>query len=480
MARFRMMEVAFSASGAYWISKPFCLQVLAPAAGPRSPSRRRSAPCACAPAPPASRAGSPSGGESSTAPSSWSSLAWAASSSARAVAQQQGPPARSPDPAAGPPPAGRGPRRPAAPAPPASSAARANGSRPEHHLVAGRLQGHAGHLEEELAVGADEDLHDIDIGAKRADRLHIAPSCCCVPDRPIIDGPCPRPGDDAGVRPAAPAGAGQEAWFFCLRLLGGRYAFEAPLVTEVVRLGPLTRLPAAPSFLPGVFTHRGEVLPVLDIGQLVGQGAIAIRASHPRRHRPLRPVEGGGDLRRRGGAGGAPAPRASSRRRPRAPAWPSSSPAWRATSTARWPSSTCRGWSRPPAARAVPGGERRRVTGPSASSCMFQVGARVFASTVGDVVRIGNVPRRPAPRSWSRRPAWAPPSPASAASWWPTTEGGASRTLVVDQVLGVRTVAERGAPAAPRLRRRRAPLRRRHRPGAAATTPPPCSSISPP
>jgi purine-binding chemotaxis protein CheW len=73
--------------------------------------------------------------------------------------------------------------------------------------------------------------------------------------------------------------AGQEAWFFCLRILGGRYAFDALLVTEVVRLGPLTRIPAAPSFLPGVFTHRGEVLPVLDIGQLVGQGAISIRAS---------------------------------------------------------------------------------------------------------------------------------------------------------------------------------------------------------
>src|SRR5512132_1875950 len=80
-------------------------------------------------------------------------------------------------------------------------------------------------------------------------------------------------GDSAGQS------AGPEAWFFCLRLLGGRYAFEAPLVTEVVRLGPLTRLPAAPSSLPGVFTHRGEVLPVLDIGQLVGHSAVPIRAS---------------------------------------------------------------------------------------------------------------------------------------------------------------------------------------------------------
>ena len=79
--------------------------------------------------------------------------------------------------------------------------------------------------------------------------------------------------------PSTPGSGSGEAWFFCLRVLGGRYAFEAPLVTEVVRVGPLTRLPAAPSFLPGVFTHRGEVLPVLDIGQLVGQSAVPIRAS---------------------------------------------------------------------------------------------------------------------------------------------------------------------------------------------------------
>jgi purine-binding chemotaxis protein CheW len=77
-----------------------------------------------------------------------------------------------------------------------------------------------------------------------------------------------------GAPQSAPA-----AWFFCLRLLGGRYAFAAPLVTEVVRLGPLTRLPAAPAFLPGVFTHRGEVLPVLDVGPLVGHGATPIRPS---------------------------------------------------------------------------------------------------------------------------------------------------------------------------------------------------------
>src|SRR5512138_2803356 len=89
----------------------------------------------------------------------------------------------------------------------------------------------------------------------------------------MADAKLPEQGEPSG------GGTGPEAWFFCLRLLGGRYAFEAPLVTEVVRVGPLTRLPAAPSFLPGVFTHRGEVLPLLDVGQLVGQPAVPIRVS---------------------------------------------------------------------------------------------------------------------------------------------------------------------------------------------------------
>lgn len=62
----------------------------------------------------------------------------------------------------------------------------------------------------------------------------------------------------------------EDGWFFCLRMLAERYAFEAALALEVIRLGPLTRLPAAPSFLPGVFHHRGEVLAALDLGQLIG------------------------------------------------------------------------------------------------------------------------------------------------------------------------------------------------------------------
>ena len=78
--------------------------------------------------------------------------------------------------------------------------------------------------------------------------------------------------------PDIPSGA-SDAQLFCLRLLGGRYAFEASLVAEVVRLGPLTRLPAAPPFLPGVFSHRGEILAVLDVNQLFGMRPLPLGAA---------------------------------------------------------------------------------------------------------------------------------------------------------------------------------------------------------
>lgn len=85
------------------------------------------------------------------------------------------------------------------------------------------------------------------------------------------------------TRSLTPAAATPEhdpcARLFGVRIAGGRYAFAARLVTEVVRMGPLTRLPGAPSFLPGVFAHRGEVIPVLDVAQLAGFGATPIGSS---------------------------------------------------------------------------------------------------------------------------------------------------------------------------------------------------------
>jgi purine-binding chemotaxis protein CheW len=46
------------------------------------------------------------------------------------------------------------------------------------------------------------------------------------------------------------------------------YAVPAPLAAEVVTFPPLTRVPGAPAHLLGVFNHRGEVVPVVDLGQL--------------------------------------------------------------------------------------------------------------------------------------------------------------------------------------------------------------------
>lgn len=48
------------------------------------------------------------------------------------------------------------------------------------------------------------------------------------------------------------------------------YAIPAERSAEVVSLPPLTRVPGAPSHLLGVFAHRGEVVPVIDLATLLG------------------------------------------------------------------------------------------------------------------------------------------------------------------------------------------------------------------
>jgi chemotaxis signal transduction protein len=56
-----------------------------------------------------------------------------------------------------------------------------------------------------------------------------------------------------------------------LVVLGGeRYAVPVDVVLEVVRVGRLTAVPAAPRAVLGVVNLRGEVLPVLDVAGLVG------------------------------------------------------------------------------------------------------------------------------------------------------------------------------------------------------------------
>ena len=52
-----------------------------------------------------------------------------------------------------------------------------------------------------------------------------------------------------------------------------RYALELRWVREVVSLGFVTAVPTAPTALAGVCNLHGSVLPVLDIGMLLGSEA---------------------------------------------------------------------------------------------------------------------------------------------------------------------------------------------------------------
>lgn len=45
----------------------------------------------------------------------------------------------------------------------------------------------------------------------------------------------------------------------------------ADTASEVVNVPSLTRVPGAPAHLLGVFAHRGEVLPVVDLTRLTGK-----------------------------------------------------------------------------------------------------------------------------------------------------------------------------------------------------------------
>jgi purine-binding chemotaxis protein CheW len=51
------------------------------------------------------------------------------------------------------------------------------------------------------------------------------------------------------------------------------YAVPAERAAEVVSVPDLTRVPGAPAHLLGVFAHRGEVIPVVDLGLLTGAAA---------------------------------------------------------------------------------------------------------------------------------------------------------------------------------------------------------------
>lgn len=60
---------------------------------------------------------------------------------------------------------------------------------------------------------------------------------------------------------------------------GARYGLEASEVAEVLALRRLRPLALAPSWVAGIFSHRGSLVPVLDLGALLNGQAAAIRTS---------------------------------------------------------------------------------------------------------------------------------------------------------------------------------------------------------
>jgi hypothetical protein len=81
------------------------------------------------------------------------------------------------------------------------------------------------------------------------------------------------------------------------------------------------------------------------------------------------------------------------------------------------------------------------VTGGTSEILVFQVGPRVFASAVHDAVRVGAVRDVP-PAALVVASALGEPFARDRGIVVAGGEDGAERTLVVDQVLGVRSVAD--------------------------------------
>jgi purine-binding chemotaxis protein CheW len=63
-----------------------------------------------------------------------------------------------------------------------------------------------------------------------------------------------------------------EIELFCFRIGEFHFGFASENVLEVVRAGPLTALPKVPTFILGVYAHRGEVLPVLGLLRFLSKG----------------------------------------------------------------------------------------------------------------------------------------------------------------------------------------------------------------
>ncbi len=60
---------------------------------------------------------------------------------------------------------------------------------------------------------------------------------------------------------------------------GQTYAIESRRVVEVLPLVPARPIPHTPTYIRGIFTYRGRLVPLLDLGQRLATGPLAERLS---------------------------------------------------------------------------------------------------------------------------------------------------------------------------------------------------------
>jgi purine-binding chemotaxis protein CheW len=82
---------------------------------------------------------------------------------------------------------------------------------------------------------------------------------------------------DAPEENAAPPPVGLVTFF----VAGVEYGVPVARVHEVVRVETITRVPLAPPHVRGLTTHRGRMIPVIDLAAVLGQGP-AIIGPHAR------------------------------------------------------------------------------------------------------------------------------------------------------------------------------------------------------
>ena len=80
-------------------------------------------------------------------------------------------------------------------------------------------------------------------------------------------GPSPRRGR------AGTAATGAERELLSFRLAGEEYALDIRRIREIIKPAPLTEVPRAPGFVPGVLSVRGTIVPVVDLRLRLRLGA---------------------------------------------------------------------------------------------------------------------------------------------------------------------------------------------------------------